>query len=518
MATNKYEKILREYELNCQRIQKATFVNIHETIVEKRMRIKKLEKKYSNWFEYYFPDYATSACADFQKEIAKDIISNPIIKALLNIFRGSAKSTHTILGIPLYLALVKKELFFMLIIGENENKAIRLLSDIQANLKYNNRIINDYGKQFQYGDWSNGNFTTRDNIHFHALGFGQDPRGLRHGNYRPQYIVCDDIDTLKRCNNDRIIREGIDYITGTLWGCFDKGKERFVFNNNLIHKNSMMAKLIEIAKTANKEAKQNQLQKQYYYYKIPAISDDEFTPTWPQKYTADYWKSKRASTPYRSWMREYMCTPLVDGAIFKPEWLQYKQVLPINRYDALVIYGDLSYKDKGDYKAMLLVGKKGRDFYVIDAFVRQTSRAMCADWLYDLYEKRKLEKYNVQYLIEGLFAQDDFVNDFDTEGDRRGYYIPVIADKNSKSNKYERIESMSGHFERMHVFFNAALQEDPNMKNLEDQLLAFEKGSGANDDAPDALQSAIAHLNKVTFVSDFNVVTTPRMAMKNRTW
>ena len=56
------------------------------------------------------------------------------------------------------------------------------------------------------------------------------------------------------------------------------------------------------------------------------------------------------------------------------------------------------------------------------------------------------------------------------------------------------------------------------MANLEDQLLAFEKGSGANDDAPDALQSAISQLNKSTFVSNFDIVTTPRSALKKQLW
>jgi predicted phage terminase large subunit-like protein len=515
VATN-YDKLLREYELHCERIQKATFLNINETPEEKRKRMKILEKSYTKWFEYYFPDYATCACAPYHDTISKDIINNPIIKALLNIFRAGAKSVLVVLGIPLFLYLVKRELWFMLIIGENEEKAIRLLSDIQANLKYNNRLINDYGKQFNQGDWSEGSFTTRDGCHFHALGFGQDPRGLRHGNYRPQYIVCDDIDTLKRCNNDRLIREGIDYITGTLWGCFDKGTERFVFNNNLIHKNSFMAKLIELSIKANKEAKLNNLTKTYYYYKVPAVLDDNYTPSWPAKYTSDYWRDKRASTPYRSWMREYMCTPLVDGAIFNPEWLQYKKMLPLSKYDALVLYGDLSYKDKGDYKALVLVGKIGREFHVIHSFVKQTSRAICAGWLYDLWEKRGLDRFNISFMMEGLFAQDEFVNDFDTEGDRRGYYVPVVADKQSKGNKYDRIESMAGHFERLNVWFNEDEKEYAGQVNLTDQLLAFEKGSGANDDGPDALQSAIAELNKSTFVESFEIQSTSRCSTHKR--
>jgi predicted phage terminase large subunit-like protein len=516
MAATNYDKILREYDESCKRIQKAAYIDIQETLEQKYKRIRKLERNYLDWFAHHFPHYATCEPAPFHKRISDLLINNPIVKLLNDAFRGSAKSVHTVLGIPLYLYLVKKEIWFMLLIGETEDKAIKLLADIQAELKYNDRLINDYGDQFKHGDWAEGNFTTKSGVHFRALGFGQDPRGLRNGEHRPDFIACDDIDTLKRCNNDRLIREAIDYITGTLWGCFDKGHERFVFNNNLIHKNSIMAKLIELCEMANKLAKEQNLPKTFHHIKTKAVLDENFTPTWPGKYTSEYWKEKRAVTPYRSWMREYMCTPLVDGAIFNPEWIQYKKVLPFHKYDSLVLYGDLSYKDKGDYKALVLVGKIGREFHIIDAFVRQTSRAACAVWLYDLYEKLKLEKYNITYLIEGLFAQDEFVNDFDQEGDQRGYYVPVVADKSSKGNKYDRIESMAGFFERLNVFFNEALKNSTDITNLIDQLLAFEKGSGANDDGPDALQSAIVELNKATFIEKFEIITTPRSRGKDR--
>ncbi|MDR2385706.1 MAG: phage terminase large subunit [Tannerella sp.] len=509
MAIN-YDKIIREYELNCQQIIHAASLEAGESPDRKFRRIKQTEARYTDWFAYYLSHYATCEPASYHIEIAGILIKNPVVKVLLDIYRAGAKSVHVAIGMPLYLALVKKELWFMLLIGENEEKAIRLLSDIQAEMKFNTRIMNDYGEQFKVGDWSEGNFTTKDGVHFHALGFGQDPRGLRHGEHRPDYIACDDIDNLRRCNNDRLIREAVDYVTGTLWGCFDKGKERFIFCNNLIHKNSIMAKLIELCNAANREAKAQNLPKTFWHFKVKAVLDDNFTPSWPGKYTADYWREKRASTPYRSWMREYMCTPLVDGAIFNPEWMQYKKMLPLAKYDALIMYGDLSYKDRGDYKALVLVGKTGREFHVIHSFVKQTSRAVCASWLYNLYEKRKLEQYNIDYLIEGLFAQDEFVNDFDTEGDRRGYYIPVVADKKPKGNKFDRIESMAGHFERMYVFFNESEKENSGQINLIDQLLAFEKGSGANDDGPDALQSAMAELNKATFVSSFEIKTTPR--------
>ena len=52
-----------------------------------------------------------------------------------------------------------------------------------------------------------------------------------------------------------------------------------------------------------------------------------------------------------------------------------------------------------------------------------------------------------------------------------------------------------------------------DFQNLEDQLLAFEKGSGAHDDAPDALQSAIVEVNQITFVTKFEPKTKSRQEL-----
>ena len=150
---------------------------------------------------------------------------------------------------------------------------------------------------------------------------------------------------------------------------------------------------------------------------------------------------------------------------------------------------------------MLLVGKVGREYHVLQGYVRQTSRNNVARWLYETVLQENLLKYNIAYYIEGLFAQDEFVSDFDEVGDSDGFYIPVQADKESKGNKFDRIESMAGYFERGNIFFNKALQNSPDFVELINQTLAFQKGSGAHDDAPDALQSAIAKLNALAILN-----------------
>lgn len=491
------EKLIRSYELHCHSVEQATAVDINETPAKRRAKRKEWEKDYATWFANLFPQYASAPSAKFHKKLARLLIENDICNLLAEIYRSGAKSVHLGMGIPLYLYVTGK-MKFMLLVGQTELKAKKLISDIQAQLTHNRKFIHYYGAKFKYGDWSNGDFTTIDGCKFMALGIGQSPRGLRELAQRPDYILVDDVDTKERCNNDERSRKAAEWVWEDLKGTFDEGGkfQRFVVANNNFHKNTVINQLKHDFQIINKKAEEAGEKSRHFVITVTAVKDlVDFEPAWPEKTDSNYWRQKFRETPYRSFMREYMHKHIVEGAIFKNKQIQYKQRLRYSQYDALIFYGDLSYKDEGDFKALVFVGKKGREFHILDCFVRQTSKYNTALWLYEKVEDDNLLKYNIAYFIEGLFAQDEFISDFDAVGDEKGWYVPVQADKKTKTGKFDRIEGMAGHFERKKVFFDNKLKESPDAQELIYQLLAFQKGSGAHDDAPDALQSAITKLN-----------------------
>jgi predicted phage terminase large subunit-like protein len=493
------EKILQDYNEHCNAIAlySGKGLNPNQTPMERRLQCKEWEKDYITWFEEMFPRYAKVKSAWFHKKLAKILIDNDVCDLLAEIYRSGAKSVHLDLGIPLYLYVTGK-MKFMLLIGQTDLKAKKLISDIQAELTHNKKFIHYYGKKFKFGDWSDGDFTTTDGVKFMAMSPGQSPRGLREGSQRPDYIIIDDVDTRQRVNNDLLSGKLLEWAWEDLRGTFDEGSpfRRFVVANNNFHKNTLINQLKEEFKVFSKKVKELGLKQKHFVVSVPAVKNmTTFEPNWPEKTSAEYWKEKYHTTPYRSFMREYMHVHILEGTIFKNEQINYKKRLQLRQYDALCFYGDLSYKDAGDFKAMVFVGKTGREFHVLDAFVKQTSRNNTAIWLYETVKEKGLLTYNIQYFIEGLFAQDEFVSDFDAVGDSYGWYVPVVADTKNKTGKFDRIESMAGYFERGNVFFSQDLESSPDCKELINQLLAFQKGSGAHDDAPDALQSAISKLN-----------------------
>jgi predicted phage terminase large subunit-like protein len=510
----KYLKLLQDYDKHCLRIAQATSINIFETSAEKTFRMKRLEADYVTWFEYYFPNYAKKKCAWFHKELAKLLTENKRIRLLAEMYRSAGKSVHIDMGIPLFLYLAKKDLRFMLLIGQTSPKAAQLLSGIQAQLQHNNRIKNDYGIKFQAGNWADGDFTTTDGVRFMSLGFDQNPRGAREQADRPDYIAVDDVDDKRHVNSDRLMREAVDKITEDIWGCFDAdddATERFVYANNNFHKNSITNRLKLYFKTViegDEEEDEDDIDEEdeeevtegddtlFTVLTVCAVKDlATFEPEWPDKTSAKYWRLKYKKTPYRSFMREYMHRHIEDGQIFKFEDILYAEPLPLEKYDALCFYGDLSYKAQGDYKSLFLVGKIGNEFHILMGYLRQKSRADIARWLYDTYEKHDLGKYKIKYWIEGLFAMDEFTNDFNAEGKKRGYVIPVKPDKSRKGDKFDRVESIAGFFEGHYVYFSNLYKDGKDFVALKDQFLAFEKGSGAHDDGPDSIHGAFSQLN-----------------------
>ena len=97
-----------------------------------------------------------------------------------------------------------------------------------------------------------------------------------------------------------------------------------------------------------------------------------------------------------------------------------------------------------------------------------------------------------------------------------GWYVPVVADEKTKSGKFDRIESMQGYFQRGNIWFNEKEKESTDTHELVNQLLAFSQGSGAHDDGPDAMQSAISKLNVAAAKNKIPPRTTSRKELQDR--
>lgn len=493
-----------QWKEHCKRIQSITDTALlaNETAAERDKRKARLLGNYAAFCEYYFPHFLTLRDkttgevirtihnAPFHNEAARKVKNTPNLKAVFQWPRGHAKSTHFDIFMPLWLMFQPKRLInFMVVVGKSEDSACRLLGDIQAELEHNQRIIADFGKQKGNASWQDGEFKAANGVKFLACGRGQSPRGLRDREARPDYIVIDDLDDDELCRNDKRVHDLTDWVKEALFGSLDVGRGRFIMVGNLISKTSVLA---NIAKT-----------KGVYLSVIKAV-DKNGEPVWREKWTKEEAQEYRDFVGYRAWEKEMMHNPINDGTIFRHDWIRYKKVLPLAKYDQLICYTDPSFKSTtaNDYKASRLWGKVGTELHLIDCYVRQDTVGGMVRWLYDLYERTR-DTVSIAFYMEANMLQDIILDEFTEEGNRRGYQLPITGDKRKKPDKLQRIENISPLWERGFVFYNEALKTSPDMEVGIEQTLSLERGSRVHDDAPDADEGAIWYLQRNTRVTQY---------------
>ena len=195
-----------------------------------------------------------------------------------------------------------------------------------------------------------------------------------------------------------------------------------------------------------------------------------------------------------------MHNPIIEGTVFRQEWIRWAKRPAWRDFSEFVLYIDPSWKSKktNDTKAAKLWGKHKTYLWHLRAFVRKASVAELVRWCYDLYEWSREIGIAIRFAIEASFMQDILLDEFTTEGEIRGYQLPITGDTRKKPDKFQRVEAISPLWERGFVYYDISQKEDPDMQAGVEQTLAFEKGMAGNDDAPDADEGAIYILQKNT--------------------
>ncbi len=515
--TKEQREAFERWQEHCREVQTLTAVSVAtamETPDERNRRIKRLLSNYDEFCEYYFPHYLilrdkvtgqvvrTIHNAPFHSRAASKIKNTADLKAVFMWPRFHAKSTHIGVFIPCWLIFQPIRLIsFMVVVSKSEDAATRLLGDLQAELENNQRLIADFGEQKNIGSWIEGEFKTKGGAKFLAVGRGQSPRGLRDREARPDYITIDDLDDDELCRSERRVKEATEWVKEALFGALDAGRGRFIMVGNLISKNSVLANIAA--------------SKGVHVSEVKAV-DCSGNPVWAEKWTKEEAQAYKDFVGYRAWEKEMMHNPITDGTIFRHEWIRFKRLPGLDKYDMLVCYTDPSFKSTtaNDYKACRLWGKIGTELHLIDTYVRQDTVSGMVRWLYNLYESLP-DNVVVNFYIEANMLQDIILDEFDTEGRLRGYQLPIMPDTRKKPEKIQRIEAVSPLWERGFVFYNEALKDSIDMEVGIEQTLALERGSRVHDDAPDADEGAIWFLQRGTRQEKFKPVPVPRRHPKN---
>jgi len=333
-------------------IQQLTEKELEE--IKKKRTVRRMLAKNSHYwfFAIYLSHYIKHPFAPFHQEMFQmtEELENRL--TVLIAFRGSGKSTLMTLSYVLWAILGIQQKKFVLILSQTQAQAKLHMANIKHELETNELLKADIGPFQEISDeWGSSsivlsNFGARITI----ASTEQSIRGLRHGEHRPDLVICDDVEDL----NSVKTREGRDktfqWLTGEVLPIGDQ-ETKILIIGNLLHEDSLLMRLkggIENKKLAGK------------FFAYPLL-DENNTIAWQAKFPtmADIENLKATIGTDAAWYREYLLRIISDAArVVHPEWIHYYDSIPSEtgnefRFTGTGVDLAISQKASADYTAMV---------------------------------------------------------------------------------------------------------------------------------------------------------------------
>ncbi|KAA6351229.1 hypothetical protein EZS27_001375 [termite gut metagenome] len=465
-------------------IRNGSDINLEDSTADIEARKKRLEADDEAWFRYYFDQYYTCEPAAFHKKATKRIMSNGRWYEVRAWSRELAKSVRSMMEISklALMRLIKN----VLLISNSYDNAERLLMPFMANMEENKRIIQDYGVQKKLGAWETGEFTCQCGCSFRAIGAGQSPRGTRNKNFRPDFILIDDIDTDEECRNPERINTKWKWLEEALIPAMSvSGRYRILFNGNIIANDCCISRARDKAKSIPKIG----------YFEQINIRDRNGHSVWPQKNSEEDIDTFLSLISIASGQKEFFNNPIAEGEVFKE--MTYGKVPPLHKFRFLIIYGDPAPGEnktkKSSTKSVCLLGKLNGKLYVIKAFLDRGLNAEFIDWYVKLLEYVN-EKTPVYCWMENNKLQDPFFQQVFQPLVRkvrreRNLSLYIRGDEEKKTDKASRIEANLEPMNREgNLILNENEKDNPHMKRLEEQFKLFNLRLDYPADGPDTVE------------------------------
>lgn len=324
-----------------------------EAIRTQRLVRSSLAKNSHFWFfSIYLGHYIKYPFAPLHSDMFAITEDAQIRLAVLVAFRGSGKSTIITLSYPIWSIIGVQQRKFILILSQTQAQAKTHMANIKRELETNELLKADIGPFQEISDeWgSNSIVIPKYDARIMVASTEQSIRGLRHGEHRPDLVICDDVEDL----NSVKTREGRDktfqWLVGEVLPIGDQNT-KIVIVGNLLHEDSLLMRLkygIENEKLNGK------------YFTYPLLTQDNVI-AWSAKFQTltDIEKLRATIGSDAAWYREYLLRIISDAdRLVHPEWIQYYGDIPAERgndfrYTATGIDLAISQKDSADCTAMV---------------------------------------------------------------------------------------------------------------------------------------------------------------------
>lgn len=492
----------------------------------KAARIKRVFDK-KNGFQFfaqtYFPHYLIKApsalhkhlfhllpTAVGQKKGARDVIVAP---------RGAAKSTLVSLIFPIWAALIGMT-HYSIIVMDAYAQAALTLEAIKAELEANPRLSMDFPDFAGKGRvWREGNIVLKNDVRIEGVGAGQKLRGRRHGPYRPDLIVLDDIE------NDENVRSPEQRDKLETWllravlklGAAD-GSMNLFYIGTVLHNDAVIMRMAkktgwhlsrfralmempvnmvawekweEIFRNDGEEAAHD------YYQTHKSEMDEGAVLNWPAYQTLEQLMTQRAES-LTAFATEQQGEPIAENAPFKNlvywvqkkiDWVYYAAVDP-----------SLGKQAKGRDPSALLIGALDRTerfpiLNVVEALIRKRLPDMIISDAIALQREYKCQLW----FVESVQFQEFFRSQLMNYALQDGIYLPAVPINNT-TDKTLRVERLQPAIAAGFIRFLSS------QTTLINQLTQWPNAD--HDDGPDALEMLFTNSIRYAQSTDMSLIRT----------
>lgn len=162
--------------------------------------------------EVLFSTRHSAESPDFHLKII-DLLHSTVAKGVIEGFRNSAKSTRAEEAVIIKAVLKRHR--NILLVGASFPRAKERLGAIKNELVTNQMIEYLFGKQ-EGEAWMEGKIVLSNGVCVQAVGSGMSLRGTRHLNWRPDYVIIDDLEDEESVKDPEQRDKMMRWLYGTL--------------------------------------------------------------------------------------------------------------------------------------------------------------------------------------------------------------------------------------------------------------------------------------------------------------
>lgn len=431
--------------------------------------------------------------------------------------RGHAKSTTFTFKDSIHAAVYAYK-HYEIILSDSSEQAEGFLADIKTEFEENAALREDFG-ELEGRIWKSSVILTATGVKIEAIGSGKKIRGRRHKQWRPDLIVCDDLENDENVNTPEQRKKLRDWFYKAVSKAGDTYTD-IVYIGTLLHFDALLANVAKnpsyktvkyrgvISFAANSElwdaweaiftdlANENRQDDARAFYEADQETMLEGAAVlWEEKLSYYDLMVIRISEGEASFNSEIQNDPIdPENCTFQEEWFDFwddegKQQPDFSDPRFLFVGANdpsLGKNKKSDTSSIFALAKDtitGYIYVVIADIAKRKPDQIIDDALEASRRlKRDFKRPYYKFGVEAVQFQYYFAEIMRQRAAEAGEYLP-IEEINSIQNKDARIQSLQPFVKNGYIKFSK------RHKTLLKQMTEYPMGK--NDDGPDGLQMAV---------------------------